>query len=447
MGVERANPTGNGVGARLRAASNGRLLAASNGGSRAASNRVIARRPHVLQVFQPTTGGVPKYAANLAHGLRAAGWQVTVACPADACVLDDLEAAGVDILPLRAERAPNPWHDARAMQKIAHWCRARGVSLLHGHSTKAGLLVALAGRMAGVPSIYTPHTWAFQIEDVPLPLRAAYALAERRLARRHAQVMTVSEAERTAAERWRVAPRGEIRVIRTGLPPLPTIGRSEARRLLRLDRDRVVAAWVGRVGHQSRAGDLVPIARAVDGRVTIVALCAGVHGTRLADELRAAGVVVLDQGRSPATVYAAADMVLHTSQSESSPLVVLEAMSAGLPVVGYFVGGVPEQVRAGRTGYVVERGDIEMMCECVAALAGNSDVRARMGDAARRRATGVFDFDTMLDEIIDVYVEVAYRDARVTGATAPGYAELGGLPASDRGRDRLPTPDAAARDA
>ena len=53
--------------------------------------------------------------------------------------------------------------------------------LLHGHSTKAGMLVGFAGAQAKLPSIYTPHGWAFE-RCAGAPLRAPYAFLERQLA-------------------------------------------------------------------------------------------------------------------------------------------------------------------------------------------------------------------------------------------------------------------------
>lgn len=372
----------------------------------AAPRIVGSAPPHVLQVFQPDIGGVPRYAASLAAGLVAEGWRVSVACPPNAWVCDGLRAAGVEILPFEVPRAPHPWRDAGALRNLMRWCTTRQVSLIHGHSTKAGLLVALAGRGVGVPTVYTPHGWAFEMRVSPV-LRGTYALVERQLAHHfHASLLTVSASGRAAGERWRVAPRGRIQVVRTGLPDVRAMDRLAARRTLGVRPDEVVAAWVGRVGAQKRPRDLISIARGVGRAVTIVALCDGAHGDCLADELRAAGVVLAEPGSEPAAVYAAADMVLHTSEWEACPLVVLEAMSASLPVIAYSVGGVPEQVQPGRTGYLVERGDIAMMCQCLLSLARNQDLRTRMGQAGHARAHSMFDYESMLERITRAYVAV-----------------------------------------
>lgn len=363
---------------------------------------------HVLHVFEPRTGGVPNYATMLTDGLLARGWQVTVACPPEARVCEDLHAGGVEILPLDVQRSPRPWQDSKAVRRIAHWCRRRGVTLIHGHSSKAGLLSALAGRRAGVPSVYTPHGWAFQMRVAPA-LRVAYALGERQFAHHcHAAVVSVSASGRTTAERWRVAPLGRIQVIRTGLPGrLLPIARASARAELGIADDAVVAAWIGRIGAPKRPHDLVPIAHALEGEVQIVALCEGIRGTALADQLERAGVSLVAPSCDPPTVYAAADMVLHTSDWEGCPLVVLEAMSAKLPVIAYGVGGIPEQVRAGRTGYLVQRGDVDMMSQCALALARNPVVRSRMGEAGYQRAARAFSYDSMLDQTIEMYLAVA----------------------------------------
>lgn len=396
----------------------GRAPASANGSVLAPAPEAARDGLHVLLVFAPDFGGVPRYASNLARGLLDAGWRVSVACPAAAWRRGSVDAAGVEFLSLEVGRSPHAYDDARAVRRIARWCRERDVSVIHGHSTKAGLLAALAGRVAGVPSVYTPHGWAFEM-SVARPLRAGYAYLERQLASRyHAAVITVSASGRAAAERWRVTPRGRIDVVRTGLPQLPVVDRELARRELGLSPDAVVAAWVGRLGAQKRPGDLAPIARALGSEVRVVALCDGIDGTPLATDLRRAGVVVADPGCPPATIYAAADLVLHTSHWEGCPLIVLEAMSAGLPVVAYAVGGVVEQVHAGRTGHLVPRGDVEMVCEWVRALARNPARRARMGEAARARVKTMFDYQVMLEALMGTYLRIVGPAALAPGAIA-----------------------------
>ncbi|MDR7423621.1 MAG: glycosyltransferase, partial [Armatimonadota bacterium] len=80
---------------------------------------------------------------------------------------------------------------------------------------------------------------------------------------------------------------------------------------------------------------------------------------------------------------AAADLYVSTSLSEGMPAALIEAGLAGLPVVAYAVGGVPEVIADGETGVLVPAGDDRALTETVVALAADQQRRARMGQTAR----------------------------------------------------------------
>ena len=102
-------------------------------------------------------------------------------------------------------------------------------------------------------------------------------------------------------------------------------------------------------------------------------------------------------------VYAAGDAFVQTSAWEGLPIVILEAMHSGLPVIAYAVGGVPEQVADGRTGFLVAPGDVEEMCGRLEQLAGDTHAVRRLGDEARRVARTRFARASMLAAVEDVY--------------------------------------------
>jgi glycosyltransferase involved in cell wall biosynthesis len=82
-------------------------------------------------------------------------------------------------------------------------------------------------------------------------------------------------------------------------------------------------------------------------------------------------------------VYRQADILVLTSEHEGTPNVVLEAMACGLPVVAFRVGGVPDLVAHGETGYLVDAGDETAMVEALRSLIEQPEQRARMGTRAR----------------------------------------------------------------
>jgi len=243
---------------------------------------------------------------------------------------------------------------------------------------------ALVGRRAGVPSIYTPHGWGFE-RPGSRGARVASALLERQLAHRyHARIVTLSAAAKAAAERWRVAPRGRVQVIPMGLPGAPSLTTAAARSELRIQRDTFVAAWVGSELDRGRA----------------------------AAALRDNGVVLVPLGRRPATVYAAADVLVHASSGRTFPIEVRDAMAARLPIVAYDASEVREHVQAGRTGYLVAPGDLEMICDCVLALASTPATRLKMGHAGHRRAATTFSYAAMIEQLGEAYAAVAGRARR-----------------------------------
>ena len=91
------------------------------------------------------------------------------------------------------------------------------------------------------------------------------------------------------------------------------------------------------------------------------------------------------------------------SLSEGTPLVTLEAMSAGVPVVASAVGGIPEQVRHQSEGILVPPGDALALGEAVLHLLQNPTWMQQLGEAGRQRALSRFSFTTMLQETENVY--------------------------------------------
>ena len=98
-----------------------------------------------------------------------------------------------------------------------------------------------------------------------------------------------------------------------------------------------------------------------------------------------------------------ADVFLHPSLSEGFCNAVLEAQAMGVPVVCTDAGGLPENVIDGLTGFVVPRRDPAAMADKLSLLAGNPDLRRKMGAAGRQRVEAHFRMDQQLDAFEDFY--------------------------------------------
>lgn len=102
-------------------------------------------------------------------------------------------------------------------------------------------------------------------------------------------------------------------------------------------------------------------------------------------------------------VRAAADVFIHPSLADNHPLGVLEAMAAGLPVCAFDVGGVPEIVRDGMTGRLVQVGDAAALAAACAGLARQPHVRRTLGIAARELAARCFGDGRMARDYLRAY--------------------------------------------
>ncbi len=369
----------------------------------------MARGPHVLQIFQPGIGGVPAYVANLAEGLRELGWRVSVAAPARHSAAARLERVAEGRLAIESASGWSPGADARALRALVDFTRRESVDLIHGHSSKASLLAGLAARRAGLVSVYTPHTWAFQRSGNPLA-GAPYAAIEAVLARRcHRHIVAVSDSEATSASHWRVVGCDAVRVVRSGLPPAPTPPpRAEARRRLALDPEVPVVAWLGRLHRAKRPQDLAPLAGRLRGKAQLVALGQNLTGSPAGAALRLVGGRVLE-GADARLLLRAADLLVLTSAWEALPLCVLEAMQASLPVVAYDVGDLRAQVIDGETGFLVRPFDVAELARRATVLVEDPALRAALGAAGRRRLDAEFSYTAMMRSIDRIYRDALGR--------------------------------------
>lgn len=116
--------------------------------------------------------------------------------------------------------------------------------------------------------------------------------------------------------------------------------------------------------------------------------------------------------------YRDAALFVCPSLSDAFPLTVVEAMAAGLPVVGSTVGGIPEAVVDGVTGALVEPDNPEALAAGIIRLLEDAPARRRMAQAARERALTMFSWRAISGQLVRVYSEAA-EERRRMACTAP----------------------------
>lgn len=190
----------------------------------------------------------------------------------------------------------------------------------------------------------------------------------------------------------------------------PTCG-ADARRMMGVSDDDFVAGWVGRVDESVK--DLTTLLKAAKLlRTELKSLkwvLIGDGQDRKALEIKAGslgldGVVKWAGGRPDARrLYAGMDIFVLPSRAEGLPMVALEAMAAGIPIIATRAGGIPEIVVDGETGVLFDVGDSGAMADAAKRLAGNPALRRKMGEGGRKRVAANFGIERFVENLDRLY--------------------------------------------
>lgn len=317
-------------------------------------------------------------------------------------------------------REIRPWADLRFLVSYVRYLKRARVDILHTHSSKAGILGRFAGALAGVPVIiHTVHGWGFN-DYQSAPVRAVYVLLEKLAVRCTDLLIAVSRenVERGLAEGIGVP--SLYRVIRSGIDVSsfrkPLRPAAEVRKELGIPEGAPVVGTVGNFKPQKAPLDFIKVAAAVSREVPearFVMLGDGelMGASRdLAASLGIADRVVFAGWRRDVTdCLHSFNVFLLSSLFEGLPRSVLQAMSAGLPVVATAAGGTPEAVRDGVTGHVTARGDVDAMARHVTALLKDPARARALGEAGLKAIGEEFEITKMLRDIEAAYMEMAVR--------------------------------------
>jgi glycosyltransferase involved in cell wall biosynthesis len=135
---------------------------------------------------------------------------------------------------------------------------------------------------------------------------------------------------------------------------------------------------------------------------------------RLGDHVHLAG-----ERHDMLQAYRELDVLLSTSHSEAMPLAIMEAMACGLPVVATRVGGVPELVEHGGTGWLVGPGDADGLAGAVTRVLTRPGEHARMAQRARERVVERFDVSRQVEATAQLLLRLApSRGTQVAGKRA-----------------------------
>ncbi|PLS85726.1 MAG: hypothetical protein CYG60_11055 [Actinobacteria bacterium] len=367
-------------------------------------------------------GGAERYVVDLAVALCGKGYEVTVACSVDGPLSGLLEEANIPVRPLLRRLVKRRTSMAFAW-KLRRLLRAERFDLVHAHVYASSAAAAIATWGTGVPLVITEHTEA--------PWRTWRArLVSRWVYRRAEHVITVSSAIRRLLIEGYAVPPDRVTFVPNAVVAVPD---SPSRFTSAIPAEWREGPVIGRVARlQPEKG--IEIFLEAAARVAPLFPKANflvIGDGPLREELAAlAGRLGLEQRvhflgfRSDArALIEVSDVLVVSSLSEGTPLVILEAMAAGVPIVATTVGGIPDQVRHEKEGLLVAPGDPVALGDAVLKLLPDPTYARRLGEAGRRRAASEFSHATLLQRIEAVYRTALGRPDPVRGP-ASEEAEL-----------------------
>ncbi|MDX6676987.1 MAG: hypothetical protein QOE31_1039 [Solirubrobacteraceae bacterium] len=370
-------------------------------------------------------GGPAIQAITLTQRLRERGYATRLVRgseSADEGSMDDLAVAlGVPTtLVARLRRDPGAG-DLASVVALARLLRRDRPQLVHTHAAKGGTLGRVATLLAyprrGTRPVlvHTFHGHSLTGYFSPRVARV-YTTIERVLARRTDALVAVSPEVRDDLVALGVAPAEHFTVIALGFDLtafLDDTSREQRRAAVRASwgagADDEVVTLVARLVPIKRVDRFLELATALAARprarFVVVGdgelreqLTTSTAARELGDRLHWAGF-----RRDVADVCVASDVVVLTSDNEGTPVSLIEAQAAAVPVVSTDVGGVGFVVRDGRTGLLARADDPAALAAAVAAVLDDATLSARLAAAGRRHVREQFALQRLVDDVDALY--------------------------------------------
>ena len=369
-------------------------------------------------------GGPALHVAYLTHGLASRGYHTTLVSGSLGAGEDSMafaaEELGIDVVTTpELQREISPLHDPIAVAKLVRLIRRVRPHILHTHTAKAGTVARTAALLAGRARppivVHTFHGHVLRGYFGPRKTRA-FLEAERLLARRTTRLVAVGPQVRDELVELGVAPADRFSVVRLGIDLSRRVvagDGADARRRLGISPERFVVGWIGRMTPIKRVPDVLRAFAALRHRgVDALLLLVGDGPDRAKAELLATTLGIAGETRfvgyqrDVGPYYELLDTLLLPSANEGTPVVAIEALAAGRPVVATRVGGVPDVVTDGEDGLLVNVGDVEGLTDALERLGRDAKLRRRLGESGRLRTPARYAVERLVDDTDSLYREL-----------------------------------------
>ena len=332
---------------------------------------------------------------------------------------DYLENVAKDISAVRIDgfgRRVNLIGDLKAFIFLTREIREFKPHIIHTHTAKAGFLGRIASIASGHPSIRV-HTFHGHLLNgyFNVVKKTLVVMAEKVLALFTSHLLAVGEQVRQDLLDAGVGHKNRFGLMPPGLSIGALWDHEYSKDYFGLKKEKLQCSFIGRITQIKRPDRFLDVVSEVQRRGLDVDFFMAGNGElfqmcqdRIA--LESLNVKVLGWQGNIERVLSASDMVLLTSDNEGTPLSLIQAGMAGLPVVTTRVGSVPEIVIDGKTGIITDL-EVNELANAIERLVNDSDLRARMGSAARKFTMANFGVKRLVNDHQNLYVKLIANQA------------------------------------
>jgi glycosyltransferase involved in cell wall biosynthesis len=367
----------------------------------------------VFLLDQLNLAGAQKRAVNIARSLDSSRFEVQIVClHAGGPLQPEIEAAGIDLTILAFDPSPWSYRNVGQLWRLTRVLRKRSPSIVHTFSYWCTMYGSIASRLASVPVIITSRTSQYNLK----PQGTIPRLLERTLNPLATTVVTISQAVKEDTINVEGIPEHKVELVYNGvdLGPTSKIGdEAEFRRSLGLSSGDSVVVMVANFHAYKRHETFLRAAREVlaerpDAKFLMLGRESGQLDQlkQMARDLGIADSVRWTGARTDIPdILGVSDIGVLCSETEALGNAILEYM-----VVAPRVGGIPEMVVHGKTGWLISIGDDEALGRYLLELLADPETARRMGSAGRERVRTTFSREEMVRGYTRVYESQLERE-------------------------------------
>lgn len=359
-------------------------------------------------------GGAQRVCYDLATNLNKDKFLVEVACKPGGILVKKLKEKDIKVYEIPSfRREILPLSDFKTLISLYRLMKKRKYDIVHCHSTKAGILGRIAAKLAGVRKIYfTAHSWGFyNLEEYGWARRLLIFL-EKIAAKCSTKIICVSKNTKQEGLKRKIAKEDKFLVIRNGISFEVNSNKEKAREKLKIGKEDIIFGMIGRFAYPKDPVFFIKVASKIVKnypQAKFILIGGGPLFEKCQDfvkENKLENNTFLLGEKNPEDtreLLSGFDVFVLISKFEGLPLTIIEAMSAGLPIIASNVGGIKELVKQGENGFLVKSDNLNELIEKIVYLIKNPQERKRMGERSLKIAKENFSLNEMVKSYEKLY--------------------------------------------